>query len=76
MYSDSYRSVIRTFSPFASCSMVSNRGIRPLDTMSDTVDFGTPVRIDLFVLYYIGVILGKKIIKKLKKVGLLLWLLE
>lgn len=31
---------------------------------------------NLFVLYYIGVILGKKIIKKLKKVGLLLWLLE
>lgn len=35
-----------TFSPFANSSMVSNRGIRPLDTMSDTVDFGTPVRID------------------------------
>jgi hypothetical protein len=31
---------------------------------------------NLFVLYDVGVILGKKIIKKLKKVGLLLWLLE
>lgn len=46
LYSDSYRSLIRTPSPDASRSIVSNRGIFPPDAISATVDFGTPVRID------------------------------
>lgn len=42
LYGESNRSVIRQFSPLASCSMVSIRGMAPLH-ISDIVDFGTPV---------------------------------
>ncbi len=43
--SDSYRSEIRTFSPIASRSIVSMRGLVRPDMISDMVDLGTPVRI-------------------------------
>ena len=56
---DSNRSVIRTFSPTASCSIVSMRGLVRPDTMSDIVDFGSPVitetwRIVKFFLHIIS----------------------
>lgn len=46
LYGESYRSDILTFRPFASCSIMSIRGLFRPATMSSTVDFGIPVRID------------------------------
>lgn len=46
LYGESYRSDILTFRPFASCSIMSIRGLFRPTTMSSTVDFGIPVRID------------------------------
>ena len=45
LYSDSYRSEIRIFKPFARASSVSMRGILPF-MISPIVDLGIPVRID------------------------------
>lgn len=46
LYGESYRSDILTLRPFASCSITSIRGLFRPATMSSTVDFGIPVRID------------------------------
>ena len=59
LYGESNRSVIWTLSPAASCSNVSRRGLVRSDTMSDIVDFGSPViietwRIVNFRLYIIS----------------------
>lgn len=43
--SDSYKSEIRTFSPSASRSIVSMRGLVRADMISDMVDLGMQVRI-------------------------------
>lgn len=46
LYGESYRSDILTFRPFASCSIMSIRGLFRPATISSIVDFGIPVRSD------------------------------
>lgn len=46
LYGESYRSDILTFRPFASCSIMSIRGLFRPATISSIVDLGTPVRSD------------------------------
>ena len=46
LYGESYMSDILTFRPLASFSIVSIRGLFLPATMSPTVDFWIPVRID------------------------------
>lgn len=46
LYGESYRSDILAFRPFASCSIMSIRGLFRPATISSIVDLGTPVRSD------------------------------